>query len=86
MCVSNTNNPSVIKFNAMLWFFFFFGFFRRECPKCKKSFMADDGCNLIKCSCNAMMCNLCKQPVEGYEHFEIADGGYYGNTKRSNGK
>ncbi|KAK4328200.1 hypothetical protein Pmani_001322 [Petrolisthes manimaculis] len=42
----------------------------RECWKCKKRFIKEDGCNKMRCSCGAMMCYICKKPIKGYDHFE----------------
>ncbi|MCL4122660.1 UNVERIFIED_CONTAM: hypothetical protein GTU68_053140 [Idotea baltica] len=41
----------------------------RECYKCKKRFIKEEGCNKMVCSCGAMMCYLCKMPIKGYDHF-----------------
>ncbi|CAL4140779.1 unnamed protein product, partial [Meganyctiphanes norvegica] len=42
----------------------------KECWKCKKRFIKEDGCNKMRCSCGAMMCYICKKPIQGYDHFE----------------
>ncbi|XP_071539421.1 uncharacterized protein [Panulirus ornatus] len=42
----------------------------RECWKCKKRFIKEDGCNKMRCSCGAMMCYICKKQIKGYDHFE----------------
>ncbi|KAK7077921.1 hypothetical protein SK128_020266, partial [Halocaridina rubra] len=42
----------------------------RECWKCKKRFIKQDGCNKMLCSCGAMMCYICKKAIRGYDHFE----------------
>ncbi|XP_045592246.1 uncharacterized protein [Procambarus clarkii] len=42
----------------------------RECWKCKKRFIKEDGCNKMRCSCGAMMCYICKKQINGYAHFE----------------
>ncbi|XP_069977615.1 E3 ubiquitin-protein ligase RNF216-like [Penaeus vannamei] len=41
----------------------------RECSSCKKRFIKTDGCNKMTCSCGAIMCYICRKPVENYEHF-----------------
>lgn len=41
----------------------------RECVKCKKRFILETGCNKMTCACGAIMCYLCKKPIEGYDHF-----------------
>ncbi|XP_064093448.1 E3 ubiquitin-protein ligase RNF216-like isoform X2 [Macrobrachium nipponense] len=41
----------------------------RECVKCKKRFILEAGCNKMTCACGAIMCYLCKRPIEGYDHF-----------------
>nr|CAD7417607.1 unnamed protein product [Timema poppensis] len=43
----------------------------RTCYKCKKNFVKVDGCNKMVCSCGAMMCYLCRQPIQGYCHYYI---------------
>ena len=47
----------------------------RVCLQCKKPFVKQDGCNLIKCECGAKMCYLCRKPVTNYiivyYHFSI---------------
>ncbi|KAK7065166.1 hypothetical protein SK128_014878 [Halocaridina rubra] len=47
----------------------------RECPKCKKRFIIEAGCNRMTCPCGAVMCYICKQLIDtvngdGYSHFE----------------
>ena len=46
----------------------------RVCLQCKKPFVKQDGCNLIKCECGAKMCYLCRKPVKNYDHF-VGEGG-----------
>ncbi|XP_067009558.2 E3 ubiquitin-protein ligase RNF216 [Anabrus simplex] len=41
----------------------------RECWKCKRKFIKQDGCNKMTCTCGARMCYLCRQPVDDYSHF-----------------
>ncbi|XP_064112540.1 uncharacterized protein LOC135219584 isoform X3 [Macrobrachium nipponense] len=47
----------------------------RECPRCKKRFIIEAGCNRMTCPCGAIMCYVCKQLIDttngdGYSHFE----------------
>jgi len=46
----------------------------RNCYKCRKPFIKQDGCNKMTCDCGAMMCYLCRKPVTGYDHF-VGQGG-----------
>ncbi|EFI28034.1 hypothetical protein CC1G_14060 [Coprinopsis cinerea okayama7 len=42
----------------------------RVCPKCKKAFIKEDGCNKMTCPhCRTMSCYVCRQVVTGYDHF-----------------
>jgi len=43
----------------------------RTCPNpmCRKPMIKDGGCNKLTCSCGWHMCNVCKQPIDGYKHF-----------------
>ena len=44
----------------------------RECWKCHVKYFKEEGCNRMTCprtGCGAMMCYLCKQPVQDYSHF-----------------
>jgi len=42
----------------------------RNCPKCRKAFVKESGCNKITCaSCGTKSCYICKEPIAGYEHF-----------------
>ncbi|XP_068212881.1 E3 ubiquitin-protein ligase RNF216-like [Palaemon carinicauda] len=41
----------------------------RQCVRCKKRFIIEAGCNKMTCPCGAIMCYLCKQPIQGYDHF-----------------
>ena len=56
----------------------------RECYKCKKRFIKEDGCNKMACSCGAIMCYLCKKPIKGYDHF--SQDNRHGSTMTPNGK
>ncbi|XP_030757574.1 uncharacterized protein LOC115883355 isoform X3 [Sitophilus oryzae] len=46
----------------------------RECYKCKKKFIKIEGCNKMTCSCGAVMCYICRQPVKSYKHFNGQGG------------
>ena len=35
----------------------------RECPRCKRKFVKEGGCNSMRCECGQSMCYLCKQPL-----------------------
>ncbi|KAJ7685299.1 hypothetical protein DFH06DRAFT_969243 [Mycena polygramma] len=42
----------------------------RNCPKCQKAFIKEMGCNKMTCpNCSAMSCYICRQTIQGYEHF-----------------
>ncbi|GLV34113.1 hypothetical protein CBL_00042 [Carabus blaptoides fortunei] len=49
----------------------------RTCYKCNMKFIKEDGCNKMTCSCGAMMCYVCKQPVKDYKHFNGQGGDKY---------
>ncbi|KAJ4432000.1 hypothetical protein ANN_20614 [Periplaneta americana] len=40
----------------------------------QKSFIKESGCNKMTCSCGAMMCYICRQPVQDYTHFNGQGG------------
>ncbi|PFH45453.1 hypothetical protein AMATHDRAFT_9204 [Amanita thiersii Skay4041] len=43
----------------------------RTCPKCKKPFIKDIGCNKIVCThCGTLSCYVCRQVIHGYQHFD----------------
>ncbi|EJD07122.1 uncharacterized protein FOMMEDRAFT_75478 [Fomitiporia mediterranea MF3/22] len=43
----------------------------RNCPKCKKAFIKEDGCNKMRCpTCGTLICYACRQVITGYDHFD----------------
>lgn len=46
----------------------------RSCWKCKKQFIKEAGCNKMTCTCGALMCYICRQPVTNYSHFNGQGG------------
>ena len=42
----------------------------RTCWRCKKRFTKLDGCNKMTCTCGAMMCYVCREPIKDYSHFQ----------------
>ncbi|KAF8300413.1 hypothetical protein DL93DRAFT_2122285 [Clavulina sp. PMI_390] len=54
----------------------------RRCPKCNNPFVKTDGCNKMTCpSCRTLSCYLCRESINGYDHFDSSRG-----TKRNGGK
>lgn len=41
----------------------------RVCYNCRKTFIKEEGCNKITCTCGAYMCYLCDKRVTNYDHF-----------------
>lgn len=42
----------------------------RNCPKCSKAFIKEQGCNKMTCpNCATMSCYICRKVVTGYNHF-----------------
>lgn len=41
----------------------------RKCHKCTTGLVKAEGCNRMSCRCGAFMCYLCRQPINGYNHF-----------------
>ena len=42
----------------------------RKCNKCQKSFVKEDGCNKMKCSCGNTQCYVCSENITDYMHFD----------------
>lgn len=45
----------------------------RVCHQCKQRFYKTEGCNKMTCACGASMCYVCREPINGYEHFNNND-------------
>ncbi|KAJ8413490.1 hypothetical protein AAFF_G00079970 [Aldrovandia affinis] len=41
----------------------------RKCHSCSMGLVKSEGCNRMSCRCGAFMCYLCRQPINGYDHF-----------------
>ncbi|PPR00601.1 hypothetical protein CVT24_005442 [Panaeolus cyanescens] len=47
----------------------------RNCPKCKKAFIKENGCNKMTCPhCHTLSCYVCRQIIRGYDHFDQMPG------------
>ncbi|KAL5526297.1 hypothetical protein ACEPAF_8020 [Sanghuangporus sanghuang] len=43
----------------------------RNCPRCKKAFIKESGCNKMTCpNCHTLSCYICRQIIKGYDHFD----------------
>lgn len=41
----------------------------RKCVKCGTGLVKSGGCNRMSCRCGSFMCYLCREPINGYNHF-----------------
>ncbi|KAF8532182.1 hypothetical protein JB92DRAFT_2845293 [Gautieria morchelliformis] len=42
----------------------------RNCPKCNKGFVKENGCNKMICpNCHTVSCYICREVIVGYNHF-----------------
>ncbi|KAJ7709797.1 hypothetical protein B0H17DRAFT_238676 [Mycena rosella] len=47
----------------------------RNCPKCQKAFIKEQGCNKMTCpNCFALSCYICRKLITGYDHFAQQPG------------
>ncbi|KAG8881459.1 hypothetical protein FRB98_004298 [Tulasnella sp. 332] len=57
----------------------------RKCPKCSKAFVKEAGCNKMTCPhCSQLSCYICKQAINGYDHFNEQPGGRGGSSNKKN--
>jgi len=54
----------------------------KECNKCGRSFLKEDGCNKIICPCGNLQCYICSENVSTYEHFGNGKCPQYDDTAR----
>jgi hypothetical protein len=47
--------------------------FVRECNKCHRPFVKEEGCNKMRCSCGNAQCFVCSLDVTDYNHFDRKD-------------
>ncbi|KAF8641348.1 hypothetical protein AX16_010046 [Volvariella volvacea WC 439] len=58
----------------------------RNCPKCRKPYIKEDGCNKMTCvSCRTLWCYICRKIIRGYDHFDSSNNPY-GPGPSSSGK
>ena len=41
----------------------------RTCPQCRMQFHKTEGCNKLTCVCRTSMCYICREEIQGYDHF-----------------
>ncbi|XP_041863412.1 E3 ubiquitin-protein ligase RNF216 isoform X2 [Melanotaenia boesemani] len=41
----------------------------RKCVKCGMGLVKSEGCNRMSCRCGSFMCYLCREAINGYNHF-----------------
>ncbi|KAF8954518.1 hypothetical protein BDZ97DRAFT_1864738 [Flammula alnicola] len=59
----------------------------RNCPKCQKAFIKEQGCNKMTCpNCRTLSCYVCRQVISGYEHFNQAPPGRASTSRKDAGK
>jgi len=59
----------------------------RNCPKCKKPFIKESGCNKITCyNCLTISCYVCRQSIVGYDHFNQNRGPGTASTSETSKK
>ncbi|KAI5119963.1 hypothetical protein M0805_004343 [Coniferiporia weirii] len=59
----------------------------RNCPKCKRAFVKEGGCNKMTCpNCRTLSCYICREIIKGYEHFDQRPPGYRGQASSSKSK
>ncbi|KAH8112643.1 hypothetical protein DFH11DRAFT_1511497 [Phellopilus nigrolimitatus] len=57
------------------------GALMRNCPKCKKPFVKESGCNKMTCPhCRTLSCYICRQIITSYDHFDSVIGNRQGSS------
>jgi len=41
----------------------------RHCHQCQTALIKEEGCNKLTCRCGAIMCYICRAPIQDYSHF-----------------